>query len=108
MRLVAWLVVALFAPIVIGASPASAEESKGDVPWSKSCRHYKTARHFVSESTLYCLRQSEQRGCKEQAQRYFDACHYTGDFQRMSARMGARMLLVLALGSVSSVNHIDL
>jgi len=26
----------------------------------------------------------------------------------MSARMGARMLLVLALGSVRSVNHIDL
>jgi len=108
MKLVSWIVVSLCASIVVGISAASAEESKGDAPWSRSCQHYKTSRHFVSESTLYCLRQSGPKACKEQAQRFFDKCHYTGDFQRMSARMGARMLLVLALGSVPSLNHIDL
>lgn len=108
MRLVKWFVVILLAPLLIGGSAVSADELKVELPWSKSCHHYKTSRHFVRESTLYCLRQPGQKGCKEQAQKYFEACRYSGDFQRMSARMGARMLLVLALGSVGSVNHLDL
>lgn len=108
MRLVRWFVAILLAPVFIGASPVSAEDVKVDVPWSRSCHHYKTSRQFVRESTLYCLRQPGQKSCKERAQRYFEACRYSGDFQRMSARMGARMLLVLALGSVGSVNHLDL
>ena len=42
------------------------------------------------------------------AQGYFERCGFSGDYQKMSARMGARMLLVLALSSVRSVHHIDL
>ena len=108
MRLVRWFVVILLAPILLSGSSVSADELKAEVPWSKSCHHYKKSRHFVRESNLYCLRQPGQKVCKEQAQKYFEACRYSGNFQRISARMGARMLLVLALGSVGSVNHLDL
>jgi hypothetical protein len=108
MKFVRCFVAILLAPVFVGVSPVSAEDVNMHVPWSKSCHHYKTSKQFVRESTLYCLRQPGQKGCKEQAQRYFEACRYSGDFQRMSARMGARMLLVLALGSVGSVNQLDL
>jgi len=102
------LVLLVAAQALIGLCSARAEESKSEAPWLESCRHYRSSRHFVSESALYCLRQSDQKACHQQAQRYFERCNFTGDFQRMSARISARMLLVLALSSVRSVHHLDL
>ena len=75
------------------------------VPWMESCRHYRSSRHYISESTRFCFRQEGQKACQQQAERYFDRCNFSGDFHRMSSRMSARMLLVLALSSVSSVHH---
>lgn len=107
MRFLSFLAVLLF--VVTGlASAALAEESKESAPWAQACRHYHSARHFVTESTLYCFRQTDQKGCKAEAHAYFERCRFSGDFQKMSARAGARMLLVLALTSVRSVHHIDL
>jgi hypothetical protein len=107
MRFLTCLAVVMF--VISGVvSIANADNRKSKAPWSDSCRHYRSARHFVSESTLYCFRQTDRKECQSQAQRYFDQCGFEGDFQRMSARMGARMLLVLALSSVRSVHHIDL
>jgi hypothetical protein len=107
MRFLTYLAVVFFA--VAGCVPlVSAEQDKGRAPWTDSCRHYRSARHFVSESTLYCYRQPGRKACQSQAQKYFERCGFAGDFQKMSARMGARMLLVLALSSVRSVHHIDL
>ena len=107
MRFLSFLAVVLF--VVTGsASVALGEESKDIAPWAEACRHYRSPRHFVTESTLYCFRQTDQKGCKTEAQTYFERCRFSGDFQKMSARAGARMLLVLALTSVRSVHHIDL
>jgi hypothetical protein len=101
--------VALLLFVVCGLmSVARAEESKRITPWGEACRHYRSPRHFVTDSTLYCFRQTDQKGCQSQAQSYFERCRFTGDFQKMSARMSARMLLVLALTSVRSVHHIEL
>ena len=107
MRFLSYFAVLLF--VISGfASVVRAEDSKEIPPWAESCRHYHSPRHFVSESTLYCLRQRDQKGCRTRAQSYFERCGFSGDYQKMSARMGARMLLVLALSSVRSVHHIDL
>jgi hypothetical protein len=107
MRFLTCLVVLLC--VVSGfASEVRAESPKGEAPWEEACRHYRSPRHFVSESTLYCLRQPDQKGCQGQAQTYFEGCRFSGDFQKMSARMSARMLLVLALSSVRSVHQLDL
>ena len=105
MRIVSVIASLLLVSNVISFNVAYADEG---VPWERSCRKYNSSRHFVSESTLYCLRQSNQKACHEEAQKYFDRCRFTGDFHKMSARMSARMLLVLALSSVRSVHHIDL
>lgn len=96
------------APLLVGLTTAAADERKVAAPWQETCRHYRSSRHFVSESTPYCLRQTDQKACHQKAQRYFERCGFSGDFQRMSARMSARMLLVLALSSVRSVHHLDL
>lgn len=85
-----------------------AESPKGGAPWEEACHHHRSPRHFVRESTLYCFRQPDQKECQAQAQTYFERCRFSGDFQRMSARMSARMLLVLALSSVRSVHQLDL
>ena len=108
MRFMTMIVLLLSAQALIALSSAMAEEAKGDAPWAQSCRHYHSSRHFVSESALYCLRQTEQKVCQQHAQKYFEHCNFTGDFQKMSARISARMLLVLALTSVRSVHHLDL
>lgn len=98
----------LVAQLFVGLSSVMAETPEAATPWSKTCRHYHSGRHFVSESTPYCLRQSDQKACHQQAEKYFERCSFSGDFERMSARMSARMLLVLALSSVGSVHQLDL
>ena len=108
MRFVTMSILLVGAQVLIGLSSAVAEEPRSEAPWSQSCRHYRSSRHFVSESALYCLRQSDQKVCQQQSQRYFEHCNFSGDFQRMSAKISARMLLVLALSSVRSVHHLDL
>jgi len=107
MRFLSCLAVILF--VLGGLAPmARADEPKEVAPWGEACRHYRSPRHFVTESTLYCFRQTDQKRCQSEAQTYFERCRFAGDFQKMSARMGARMLIVLALTSVRSVHHIDL
>jgi hypothetical protein len=107
MRFLTYLVVLLC--MVSGlASVAFADAPKSTAPWEESCRHYRSPRHFISESTRFCFRQTNQKECQLLAQRYFERCGFSGDFQKMSAKMGARMLLVLALSSVRSVHHLDL
>jgi hypothetical protein len=108
MRFVTFIVALIVAPLVVGFTQANAEEQKTVAPWQEACRHYHSSRHFVSESTPYCMRQSDQKACQQQAQRYFERCNFSGDFHKMSARMSARMLLVLALSSVRSVHQLDL
>lgn len=108
MRIVSCIVALLLVSIVLVSDVARAEEAHNGAPWERSCKVFTSSRHFVSESTLYCLRQPNQKACQERAHKYFDRCRFTGDFQKISARMSARMLLVLALSSVRSVHHIDL
>lgn len=108
MRFVTMFVALTLGQLLVGLSPVSAEESKDEAPWGESCRHYRSSRHFISESTPYCMRQHDQKACQLLAQRYFERCQFSGDFQRMTARMSARMLLVLALSSVGSVHQLDL
>ena len=108
MRFVTFIVALIIAPLLMDLSLATAEDHKTVAPWQETCRHYHSSRHFVSESTPYCMRQSDQKACQQQAQRYFERCNFSGDFQKMSARMSARMLLVLALSSVRSVHQLDL
>lgn len=94
--------------VFVGATSALADEAKKDAPWQYSCREFKSSRHFVRASTVHCLRQADQKSCQAEAQKFFERCRFSGDFHRMSARIGARMLLVLAFSSVRSVNHLDL
>lgn len=107
MRILRFLAVPLL--VVSGlVSVAVAQDGDASAPWSESCRHYRSARHFVSESTIYCLRRHDQKECQGRSQGYFEQCRFQGDFHKMSARMSARMLLVLALSSVRSVHQLDL
>jgi hypothetical protein len=107
MRFLSYLVILLF--VVSGLAPvAHSQDTKPNAPWEASCRHYRSPRHFVSDSTVYCFAQPKQKECQAQARHYFERCNFSGDFKKMSARMGARMLLVLALSSVRSVHQLDL
>lgn len=106
MKFVSCTALALFAPLLVLSGIAHAEER--GVPWEASCRAYHSSRHFASQATTYCLRQDDQKACHARAERFFERCHFTGDYHKISARIGARMLLVLALSSVRSVHHLDL
>lgn len=108
MRIVSVIASLLLVSSVVSINVARADEGRTGAPWERSCKVYNSSRHFVSESTLYCLRHTKQKACQEEAHRYFNRCKFTGDFQKISARMSARMLLVLALSSVRSVHQVDL
>lgn len=69
------------------------------MPWTKSCADFIGPKDFVKQSTIYCLKRQNQRLCDGEAEKFFEACHFKGDFERMSQRISARMLVVIALAS---------
>ena len=66
-------------------------------PWTRTCADFTSGNQFVSESSLFCLRQPNQRVCHEQAEGFFQGCRFQGKYQRISKRIHAKMLIVLAL-----------
>ncbi len=106
MKFVTCTALALFAPLVALSGIAKAEGA--GLPWEASCHAYHSSRHFASQATTYCLQQDDQKACRARAERFFERCHFAGDYHKISARIRARMLLVLALSSVRSVHHLDL
>lgn len=89
--------------LTLSGAPAYAQERhKAVPPWGKPCAEFNTAQQFVRESTLYCLRQQNQRVCHERAQEFFEGCRFSGDYQRMSSIIHTKMLMVLALAGSRS------
>lgn len=82
---------------VLSLSVASAEQSAPPPPWVKECRLFKSPRDYVSKATMFCLRSANQRACHKEAAAQFASCKFTGNYERMSQAMHAKMLLVLAL-----------
>ncbi len=97
-----------FVAALLCAGIAVGEARGPAAPWAKSCQFYHKGTQFVKESAKFCLQQHDQRGCQSRARVYFDACHYGGNFQKMSARARARMLLVIALSSLRPVRNLNL
>ena len=83
--------------ITISASAISAQDRTLPEPWGKSCSQFTSERQFVSESSYYCLRQQNQRACHRRAEAMFSSCAFAGDYQRISQRLHAKMLVVWAL-----------
>jgi len=84
---------------------AVAEEQSSHAPWDKRCKSYGTPRQFVSESTMYCLRNQPLRECHQKAATYFKGCRFTGDYKKMSQKAQARMLVVLALAGSATLRR---
>jgi hypothetical protein len=93
---------------MLWAGLAVGDEREASAPWTKTCRSYQKGPQFVKDAEKFCLRQHDQRACRSHAQVYFDRCRYGGNFEKMSARARARMLLVIALSSFRPVRHLDL
>ena len=94
--------------LATGATSTYAESAASDAPWDKMCRSYGSGREFAQDSAKYCLRHPEQKECYHRAAKFFEKCRFAGDFEKISARARARMLLVLALSSLRPVRHLDL
>lgn len=99
----------LFLLASINASrPAFADSDLKSAPWERTCSAYPSGRQLIQDSVLYCLSKSEQKECETRAANFFRTCRFSGDFHRTAARVRARMLLVLALGTVRSANHLNM
>lgn len=97
--------------VVIGVSGVpcvKADTSVSSTPWAKACRAYSSGRQFAQDSAKYCLRHAEQKDCSQRAAAFFEKCRFDGDYEKISARARARMLLVIALSSIRPVRHLDL
>lgn len=89
-------------PLSVAVSSAETP-SASRAPWEHSCSSFGSAREFVRESSAYCLRQQHQKRCERQAREFFDKCRYQGDYERISARIHAKMLFVFALATSGPV-----
>jgi hypothetical protein len=90
--------------VPLSAAVSSAEtRSVSSAPWERSCSSFASAREFVRESSYHCLRQQHQKRCEHRAREFFEKCRYHGDYERISARIHAKMLFVFALATSGPV-----
>jgi|GEM_PF-3103519 len=82
---------------------SSFAEQDHEAPWQRSCDSFASAREFVRESSSHCLRQQHQKRCEREARAFFEECRFDGDYERISARIHARMLFVFALATSGPV-----
>lgn len=68
-------------------------------PWERGCNQFSSDREFVSSASAYCLRQQNQKICHRKALERFSQCGYSSDYVKLSKRVHAKMLVVLALAS---------
>ena len=108
MKFGSFAIILLLAVSLLCGGSALAESATKPAPWERTCAAYDSGRPLIEQSVLYCLPKPEQKECETQAASFFRKCGFSGDFRRIAARVRARMLLVLALGTVRSVNHIGL
>ncbi len=94
------LAMVLSATVVAASAVCHAEEVRA--PWERKCKSFQTPRQFVVESTLFCLRNPTTKQCHDKAAQRFQGCRFSGDYKKMSARVQAKMLVVLALSGGAS------
>jgi hypothetical protein len=99
------ILVRLLLVSVVLSIPAVSSSAQQDppAPWQRSCNSFASAREFVKESSYYCLRQQHQKRCEREARTFFEECRFDGDYERISARLHARMLFVFALATSGPV-----
>jgi len=86
----------------VSGAGAADKDSVG-APWQKRCSTYHTPRQFVVDSTLFCMKHATTKDCRQKAARYFEGCRFSGDYKKMSQRVHAKMLVVLALAGSATV-----
>jgi hypothetical protein len=83
----------------LGAIEAQPSTHTSSAPWERGCSHFSSDREFVSNASAYCLRQQNQKVCHRKALETFSRCGYSSDYVKLSKRVHAKMLVVLALAS---------
>jgi hypothetical protein len=99
MRFTTILLCSLVSSLQCASVTLAQNEPAHAAPWERSCASFASARDFVKESSYHCLRQQHQKRCERQARDFFEKCRYHGDYERMSARIHAKMLFVFALAT---------
>lgn len=66
-------------------------------PWMLACSEYSTSNEFIKGSSLYCLKRDNSRACHEAARQRFVECGFDGNYEKLSKRLHAKMLLFIAL-----------
>lgn len=71
-------------------------------PWRLSCTEFASSNDFVKNSSLYCLNKGNSRSCHQEARQRFAECGFDGDYDRLSQRLHAKMLVFIALAGTRS------
>jgi hypothetical protein len=98
------IVIVVATTLCLGAAEAD-DPSASSPPWARKCKNFDNSRQFVNEATLFCIKNASIKDCQQQAAQFFQACHYRGDFKKMSAKAQARMLVVLALAGGATLRR---
>jgi len=103
-RLVSFVLITVVAAAgLFQQAEAQGGGSDPGAPWGKRCKSFETPRQFVVDATLFCMRHPTTRDCQQKASRHFQVCRFPGDYKKMSQRVHARMLVVLALAGSATL-----
>ncbi len=103
MRIALIVLCALVSFTLCSVASSAETQPSSRAPWERACSSFASAREFVRQSSYHCLRQQHQKGCERKAREFFAQCRYHGDYERISARIHAKMLFVLALATSGPV-----
>ena len=85
--------------------PVRAERQSA--PFERACSSFSSGQEFVSKAVSFCLLHDQARRCERQAREYFEQCRFDGQYQRISERTHANLLMMVVLSKTSSATRED-
>ena len=76
-------------------------------PFERACSSFSSGQEFVSKAVSFCLLHDQARKCESKAREYFDQCNFDGQYERISERTHANILMMVVLSKASSVSRED-
>lgn len=101
------LAVFLFALLVSISLSVPVRAERQSAPFNRACSSYSSGQEFVSKAVSFCLLYDQSRTCQSRTRQYFEECHFDGQYERISERAHANLLMMVVLAKTSAATRED-
>ena len=100
------LIAAFLCALLLSISLSVPVRAEGRVsPFERACSSYSSGQEFVSKAVSFCLLHDQARSCQAKAREFFDQCNFDGQYERISERTHANLLMMVVLSKASSASR---